>query len=357
MATPESIVHIVGTGTIGEPLIGLFCDFREQLGIDEVTFHKRTPLLTDRSKVVDLCRRGAKLVADPDRHEAFRDLGLEPLYDHDEALRRASVVIDCTPAGNLNRARYVTYLDNTIGFLAQGSETGFGKPYARGINDAALVHGEDRFIQIVSCNTHNISLLLHTLGYDNGRDYQNLESSRFVCMRRANDISQATGFVPSPVVGKHTDPRFGTHHARDTHRLFETIDVHPPVYSSAVKLNSQYMHAIWFDLRVVEPTTIERVHALLEENDHIAVTYKNTGNEVFAFGRDHGHYGRLLNLTVVALDTIAVHDDGRTITGFCFTPQDGNSLFSSAAATTWLMDPSAFETRLQCLRHLFFAEV
>ena len=30
-------VHIVGTGTIGEPLIGLFCDFKEELGIDETT--------------------------------------------------------------------------------------------------------------------------------------------------------------------------------------------------------------------------------------------------------------------------------------------------------------------------------
>ena len=25
-------VHIVGTGTIGEPLIGLLCDYRDQLG-------------------------------------------------------------------------------------------------------------------------------------------------------------------------------------------------------------------------------------------------------------------------------------------------------------------------------------
>jgi len=40
---PRKIVHVVGTGTIGEPLIGLLCDYRTQLGIDEVTFHKNTP--------------------------------------------------------------------------------------------------------------------------------------------------------------------------------------------------------------------------------------------------------------------------------------------------------------------------
>ena len=40
----RKIVHVVGTGTIGEPLIGLLCDFGSELGIDEVTFHKHTPL-------------------------------------------------------------------------------------------------------------------------------------------------------------------------------------------------------------------------------------------------------------------------------------------------------------------------
>jgi len=50
----KKVVHVVGTGTIGEPLIGLLVSFRKELGIDEVTFHKRTPLLTDKSKVLAL---------------------------------------------------------------------------------------------------------------------------------------------------------------------------------------------------------------------------------------------------------------------------------------------------------------
>src|SRR6266849_6672896 len=47
----KTIVHIVGTGTIGEPLLGLFTDFRDKMGIDEVTFHKRTPLPSDRPRL------------------------------------------------------------------------------------------------------------------------------------------------------------------------------------------------------------------------------------------------------------------------------------------------------------------
>ena len=57
----RKVVHVIGTGTIGEPLIGLLCDFKEDLGIDEVTFHKNTPLKTDRSKVKSLMNRGAIL--------------------------------------------------------------------------------------------------------------------------------------------------------------------------------------------------------------------------------------------------------------------------------------------------------
>jgi len=42
-----NIVHVVGTGTIGEPLMGLLCDAEDDLGIDEVTFYKHSPSLED----------------------------------------------------------------------------------------------------------------------------------------------------------------------------------------------------------------------------------------------------------------------------------------------------------------------
>ena len=86
----KRIVHIVGTGTIGEPLIGLFTDFRDRMGIDEVTFHKRTPLASDKSRLRHLMERGAKLAVDEDVREQFEKLGHEPSYDAREALERLS---------------------------------------------------------------------------------------------------------------------------------------------------------------------------------------------------------------------------------------------------------------------------
>ena len=68
----RKIVHVIGTGTIGEPLIGLLCDFKTDLGIDEVTFHKNTPLTTDRSKVKSLVNRGARLTTHEDKFDGLK---------------------------------------------------------------------------------------------------------------------------------------------------------------------------------------------------------------------------------------------------------------------------------------------
>ena len=351
----SKIVHVVGTGTIGEPLIGMLADHREDFGIDEVTFHKRTPLLTERGKVGDLERRGAILAVDSDRHQDFEQLGHVPKYEARQAIDRASVVIDCTPVGNQMKTTYYDHAPKPLGFMAQGSEYGFGKMYARGINDVALRHGDDRFLHIVSCNTHNIAVLVKTLAMDpDGTNH--LEDGRFLCIRRSNDISQDDGFVPSPTVEPHKDERFGTHHARDAHGLFETLGHDLSMFSSALKLNTQYMHSIHFSLILDSDITLDEVRDRLYANTRVAVTHKRSANAVFSFGRDHGYYGRILSQTVVALDTLAVRG-GNEIVGFCFTPQDGNPLLSTIAGMLWYLDEPSMDSRIDILRPYFFREV
>ncbi len=350
-------IHVVGTGTIGEPLIGLLLSIRHNLEIDEVTFHKNRPLLNDRAKIHSLIRRGAKLVVDRDKMSEFDKLGIQPTYDIHEALEQATVVIDCTPKGlgNKHKAEWYTHLPAARGFIAQGSEFGFGKMYARGINDAVLVPGEDRFIQVVSCNTHNLAVLIETLGL-HGEKSDNLLEGRFVCLRRASDISQEGEFIAAPQVGKHNDAQFGTHHARDASHLFQTRGLDLNLFSSEIKLNTQYMHIIWFNLRVKRAITLDEVLENLEANKYVALTQKTMSNTIFSFGRDHGYFGRLLNQTVVSVPSLAVRD-GHEITGFCFTPQDGNSLLSSMAATAWFLDPATYEQRMQFITPYLFDEV
>ena len=131
----KNIVHIVGTGTIGEPLIGLMSDYQTELGIDEITFHKNSPLLRERAKVNDLMSRGAKLAVDGYKIESFKEIDINPDLESEEAIKKATVVIDCTPKGIGHRNKH-KYYDRFVkegkGFLAQGSEHGFGMKYARG---------------------------------------------------------------------------------------------------------------------------------------------------------------------------------------------------------------------------------
>jgi glyceraldehyde-3-phosphate dehydrogenase (NAD(P)) len=347
----------VGTGTIGEPLVGLLADNRRAFGVEQVTFHKRTPLITERGKINDLIGRGAALAVDDDKTATFEELGMTPKLTAAEALERATVVVDCTPVGNELKEQFYEKARGPKGFLAQGSEDGFGIKYAYGINEDALVPGHNRFVHIVSCNTHNIAVLIKTLAMDaDGKNH--LTNGRFLCVRRANDISQDGGFAPSPTVEGHKDARFGTHHARDAHGLFATLDYDLNLFSSAIKLNTQYMHAIHFAMELDVPMTREQVLERFEANPHVAITHKKSANQVFSFGRDHGYFGRILSQTVVAAETVTVR--GREVVGFCFTPQDGNPLLSTVAATLWYLtdgDWDEVHRRLEPLQRYLFREI
>ena len=352
----RKIIHIVGMGTIGEPLIGLLCDYQKQLGIDEVTFSKKSPSKDDRSKVLDLVERGARLCVEDGQERNFKKIGMDPDLESVEALNRAMVVIDCTPKGvgieNKNNF-YMKLQNNVKGFLAQGSEEGFGKKYARGINDKALLPS-DKFIQVVSCNTHNISSITNTIGISS--DPENLVEGKYVCIRRANDISQPSNFIPSPQVNLHSDDNYGSHHAADAAGLFSTLGLDLNLFSSAMRVNSQYMHVLWFNLKVKEPTTLNEVKEKLFNSKFISLTNKNLTSSVFSFGRDHGHFGRIMNQSVVVEQTLHVRND-HEITGYCFTPQDGNSLLSSISAAEWFLYPHSYQDKIQCLSKLFFSTI
>jgi len=355
----SKIVLVVGTGTIGEPLISMLSKHRAALGIEQVLFHKHSALKTDRSKVHALQNAGAELVVHAEKWQTFVDLGMTPKWNFQDAIEASAVVIDCTPIGNqMKQEVYLKYATPDRLFIAQGSEYGFGHMYARKINDETLdpaIQGKnEKFIQVVSCNTHNLSILCRLLGFDDGVNV--LEEGRFLCMRRATDISQDDEFIPAPEVGKHGDAQFGTHHAHDAFHLYETKGMKLNLFSSAIKLNTQYMHALYFQIKRTVPITMDEVKARFRAEDLVAMTYKRSAATIFSFGRDHGLYGRILNQTVMCESTLHVRG-GNEVIGYCFTPQDGNSLLSSIAATCYHLDRASYVERIQVFKPYFFPEV
>lgn len=354
----KKVVLIIGTGTIGEPLITLFARLKEQLGVDEVYFHKHTPLLSDKTKVTELLKRGAKLcVTSRKKAEEFRAIGLDPECMINEALNKAAVVIDCTPSGvgiNNKEQFYEVFTHNTRGFIAQGSEAGFGKPYAYNINDEAI-EPEDQFVQVVSCNTHNMASIVKALAFDGDKSI--LSRGNFVCIRRATDISQFTDYIAAPTVGRHKDQRFGTHHAKDVNRLFATLEnMDLNVFSSAIKIPTQYMHIVQFRIKLTRRMALPEVVERIKSNPLIATTEKLDTGTVFSFARDHSPVcGRILNQAIIPLSTL--HVEGRQIMGYSFTSQDGNSLLSSVVAAERFLYPDTYREKIQCLSALVFDEV
>ena len=352
-------ILVIGTGTIGEPLIGLLADFRKELKLGSVFFHKRTPLLDEVAKVNSMVDRGAELVVDEDKVDKFQALGHAPALEFEAALKLADVIIDCTPAGNESKEKYYLPLIKNKKykkkvFIAQGSEKGFGIPYAHGINDEILAK-KPQFIQVVSCNTHNISSLIKTLS----PSMHGLVYGDFTCIRRANDISQAGSYIASPEVGIHSDARFGTHHARDTYDLFSTLRKSPNIFSSALKTNTQYMHIIRFMMQVKGHMAKERAIECFRDNKFTSLTHKTLTNKVFSFGRDHWYYGRIFNHTVVSIPALYIGQlSGESlIIGYCFTPQDGNSILSSVAAAMHAIYGKKYKEYMKVFDKFLFSEV
>ena len=344
-------VLVIGTGTIGEPLIGLLAEHKDSLGLDNIIFFKRTPLSEEKGKVEALLRKGAKIVSTSDVLKEFHQLGFNETSDVEQAYADSDVIIDCTPSGNDNWDKVYSSLDQNKRFMAQGSEHGFGPFFAWGINNEVLNEDSNRFL-IASCNTHNIASIVKSFALDEKRE---LLEGKFVCLRRANDVSQNDSFSPSPTITKHSNQEFGTHHARDVHELFTQEGKELNLFSSAIKLPTQYMHTLWFSLAFKDVIKYEDVMKNLINSEFLMATEKMSSNKVFSFGRDHGYHGRILSHGVVAEQSLHVKDN--TLTGYCFTPQDGNALLSSVAGTVQHYYKNDWQEKMEVFNRYIFKNI
>tara|TARA_B100000700_G_scaffold213529_1_gene234842 strand:- start:1699 stop:2739 length:1041 start_codon:yes stop_codon:yes gene_type:complete len=343
-------VLVVGTGTIGEPLIGLLAQHKEALGIDNIYFFKRTPLSDEKGKVESLIRKGSKLVSTNDALDEFEKLGFKA-ENVENSYEDCQVIIDCTPSGNDNWDNIYSKLDSKKRFMAQGSEHGFGPFFAWGINNQQLNSNVNKYL-IASCNTHNIASIVKSFALDSNR---NLLDGRFVCLRRANDVSQNDSFSPSPTITKHDNQEFGTHHARDVYELFKQEGIELNLFSSAIKLPTQYMHTLWFNLAFDDSLNLSDVKSDLKNSEYLMSTEKLSSNKVFSFGRDHGYHGRLLSHGIIAIDSLHVKENN--LTGYCFTPQDGNALLSSVAASVNYFYEDSWKEKMEIFNQYLFKQI
>ncbi|MCH8908434.1 MAG: hypothetical protein IH840_15210 [Candidatus Heimdallarchaeota archaeon] len=353
-----STVLVNGTGTIGEPLIALLLSVKDQLKIDNLIFYKHTPRLIDRPMLTNLKSKGGLLCVEKEKVDEFQAMGVEPDMTFTEALEQADVVADATKEGVGLRNKEMFYKaaeKNTLGFLAQGSESGFGIIYASGINDSIFEEEIPKYVQIGSCNTHAAASTIQYFAF-NGDGKSNLDHADLTFIRRGSDVSQTSG-VQAPTISAYKDDRFGTHHAKDVWKLFQTKGLDIDVFSSAIKINSQYMHILSAHLTLKEPVTKEKILKIIDETPELAQTNKNAVNQVFSFGRDHGHFGRILNQAVIVKQSIRVQKNHLYF--WSFTPQDGNAILSSVKAICYFLhrDKHKVEQLMEHVKPWLFNEV
>ena len=115
------------------------------------------------------------------------------------------------------------------------------------------------------------------------------------------------------------------------------------------------MHTLWFSLVFKDGIIHEDIIKNLNKSEFLMATEKMSSNKVFSFGRDHGYHGRLLSHGVVAEQSIHVKEN--TLTGYCFTPQDGNALLSSVAATVQYYYKDNWEEKMNIFDRYIFKNI
>lgn len=310
------IVLVNGLGNIGVTLANLLLEYQEELGITEIWGSKRTirPWLKPELDILD--SKGVKICSEV-KHDKY------PLTD--EVLKKVNYIFEATANGvGLANKRKYEGLTNIVGCSVQGSEKGFGVSYMSGVNDSAII-GE-KFVHVVSCNTHGSAALLRTFA---GEKLDDLVKADMVVVRRSEDLGNHERLVSANVVARHLDEVAGTHHSVDVIDLFDTIGIDCDLTSSDITTPSQLMHSVRFNIELKKPFTRD-VNDLIESNHLISSTLKFDSNTVFELGRRYGFQGRIFSHAIILKNNLLI--SGKTIKGWAFVPQEGNSILSTVHA-------------------------
>lgn len=309
-------VLVNGMGNIGTTLTNLLLRYKKVLKLNKIYVAKRSIYPWNEEERNILTRAGVEICTENGQGEYPPLSSILPQIDY---------IFEAT-ANGVGMANLTDYkkLSRLKGSAAQGSEKGYGIPFMSGVNNAVIKGA--KFVQVVSCNTHGSAAILKTLA---GENLENLEEADFVVVRRSEDLGNHQRLVSANVVARHLDPTAGTHHSVDVIDLFKTKNIACQLTSSDVTTPSQLMHAVRFNIRL-KNTPAQAVNELLAQNPFISITQKFDSNVVFEMGRRYGFNGRIFSHAIVVSSNLLIN--GKTVKGWAFVPQEGNSILSTLHA-------------------------
>jgi glyceraldehyde-3-phosphate dehydrogenase/erythrose-4-phosphate dehydrogenase len=309
-------VLVNGIGNIGSTLINLLLHYKVELGIDEVYACKRTITPWNQAELQLLKDKGVKICTSGKSLD-FPQLG--------NILPQIHYIFEATANGiGLESKKRYLKLPNLIGSSAQGSEKGYGISFMTGVNDEVI--RSQKFVHIVSCNTHGSAALLRLFA---GNELANLERADMVVVRRSEDLGNHERLVSANVLARHLNDTAGTHHSIDVIDMFKTINVQCNLTSSDITTPSQLMHAVRFNIELKKPLE-KSVDDLILSQKLLAKTIKFDSNVIFELGRRYGFNGRLYSHAIVVSENLL--KTSKSIKGWAFVPQEGNSILSTIHA-------------------------
>jgi glyceraldehyde-3-phosphate dehydrogenase/erythrose-4-phosphate dehydrogenase len=309
-------VLVNGIGNIGSTLINLLLHYKVELGIDEVYACKRTITPWNQAELQLLKDKGVKICT------AGKSLDFPQLGN---ILPQIHYIFEATANGvGLEYKKRYLNLPNLIGSSAQGSEKGYGISFMTGVNDEVI--RSQKFVHIVSCNTHGSAALLRLFA---GNELANLERADMVVVRRSEDLGNHERLVSANVLARHLSDTAGTHHSIDVIDMFKTINVQCNLTSSDITTPSQLMHAVRFNIELKKPLE-KSVDDLILSQKLLAKTIKFDSNVIFELGRRYGFNGRLYSHAIVVSENLL--KTSKSIKGWAFVPQEGNSILSTIHA-------------------------
>ena len=310
-------VLVNGVGNIGTTLLALLVEHKTLLKIDTVFALKNKPMPWQEDDLNYIASTGVRICS-RNKDDAFENL--------DEIIDGIDYIFDCTNnGGGMQNRQWYMGLPNLKGACAQGSEKNFGVSYMSGLNNEAI-KGQ-KFVHVVSCNTHSLASLLSTF---TGNELENHTNSDFVVVRRSEDIGNHERLVAANVVARHLDEHIGTHHSVDVIDLFETKNIHPSVTSSDVTTPSQFMHAVRFNIGLKKGLSKVDITALIDKSPCVSTSSKFDSNVIFERGRRIGFQGRIYSHAIIIANNMMISEN--SIKGWAFIPQEGNTLISTLNA-------------------------
>lgn len=306
-------ILINGVGNIGTTLACLLNDFKSDLNISEVFVYKNIKQSWKFSDLDFLSQRGIKIVFSEDL----------PLM---EIVKNVDYVFEATANGfGMKNKSIYDEAKNLKGVCSQGSEKKFGIPFMSDLNNEQIVF--QKFVQIVSCNTHGAASIINSLANEKLSD---IDFADFVVVRRSEDIGNHERLVGANVVARHLSELNGTHHAIDVKDMYETLGINCPITSSDITTPSQLLHSTRFHLSFKSAIKPEMIINQLESNPFIAMTNKFDSNQIFELGRRYGKYGRIYNHCIIVENNLLYTEN--SVKGWAFVPQEGNSIISTIHA-------------------------